>query len=102
MDGALKNALDELKFIEAPMPKNPFVAEAAPVRIEAPLRALPGWEPGWKATPETPPDDLKTMPHNPADLPAEDEMLSAGPVQTLTLLPYGSTHLRLTTLPLIQ
>jgi hypothetical protein len=40
-------------------------------------------------------------PENPAALPDEAELQLAGESKTMMLVPYGSTHLRLTTLPVI-
>jgi len=50
---------------------------------------------------EPPQADVKLAPKNPTDLPSAAEMQSPGKVATMTLLPYGATHLRLTTLPVI-
>jgi hypothetical protein len=102
MESAQKNAPQKFKVIESPMTENPFLAVTAPVRIEVPLRVLPQWEAAWKPVLEPPPADLKLSPKNPAALPGADESQSAGRSETMTLLPYGSTHLRLTTLPVIK
>lgn len=40
-------------------------------------------------------------PQSPAALPNPAEFASPGESQSMTLVPYGSTHLRLTTLPVI-
>jgi hypothetical protein len=101
MDATRKGAPDKFKVIESPMPENPFLAETVPVRIEVPLRALPEWAAVWKPVIESPPEDLKMAPKNPASLPGEAEAQPVGESKTMTLVPYGSTHLRLTTLPVI-
>jgi hypothetical protein len=51
---------------------------------------------------EPPPPDLKQSPKNPAALPDEAGLQPSGGIKTMTLLPYGSTHLRLTTLPVVK
>ncbi len=102
MDAAIKNTLGSFKVIESPLPDNPFEASAVPVRIEVPLRLLPRWEAAWKSTVAPEPADLNLAPHNPTSLPSEEEAQAAGESKTITLAPYGSTHLRLTTLPVIR
>ena len=102
MESAAKAAPEKFKVIESPMPENPFLAASVPVRIEVPLRALPQWEAAWTATVDPLPADLKTAPKNPASLPTEAELQPAGETKTMVLVPYGSTHLRLTTLPIIN
>ena len=86
---------------EYPMPDNPFDAAVAPVRITARLRVLPQWASSWKSEADAVIADLKTAPHNPAELPADAALRDAGPSKTMILVPYGSTYLRLTTFPLI-
>ena len=102
MNAAQKSAPDKFKVIESPMTENPFLAEHAPVRIEINLRALPQWAADWQPVMEPPPVDLKQSPKNPASLPGETEIQTVGASKTLTFLPYGATHLRLTTLPVIK
>lgn len=94
-------AADAFKVIEAPIPENPFLPETAPVKIEVALRALPDWQAAWKAQPGPPPDNIRTATKNPTSLPTAAELQSPGAAATMTLLPYGSTHLRLTMLPVI-
>jgi hypothetical protein len=101
MDAARKSAPDKFIVIESPMPENPFLAATVPVRIQVPLRALPQWEASWKPVLEPPPADFKLAPENPASLPSKAESQLSGEIKTMTLVPYGSTHLRLTTLPVI-
>ena len=102
MEVAQKNAPKKFKVIKSPMPENPFLADTAPIRIEVPLHALPQWEAAWQPVLEPPPADLKLSPKNPISLPGETELQSTGAGKIMTLVPYGGTHLRLTTLPLIK
>jgi hypothetical protein len=102
IEAAQKNAPEKFKAVESPMTENPFLAEHAPVRIEINLRALPQWAADWQPVMEPPPVDLKQSPKNPASLPGETEIQTVGASKTLTFLPYGATHLRLTTLPVIK
>ena len=102
IEAAQKNAPKNFKVVESPMAENPFLVEHAPVRIEVRLRALPQWVADWKPVLDPPPDDLKQAQKNPATLPDEADLQAAGERKTMTLVPYGSTHLRLTTLPVIK
>ena len=102
MDSAQKSVPGKFKVIESPMPENPFLAATVPVRIQVPLRALPQWAASWKPVIEPPPADFKLAPQNPASLPSEAESQWSGEIKTMTLAPYGSTHLRVTTLPVID
>ena len=91
------------KVVESPMTDNPFLAAEVPVRIEIPLRHLPNWEPHWVA--DSPPDAHGNKPiiTTPQLLPDHSEMAGAPAAGvTKTLLPYGATHLRLTTIPIVS
>ena len=101
IDLAQKSAPENFKVIESPVQENPFLAATTPVRIEVPLCVLPQWDASWKAVIEPPPANLDLMPQNPASLPGEAECQAASEPRTMTLVPYGATHLRLTTLPVI-
>ena len=83
------------------MPENPFLAETAPVRLGVPLRRLEKWAAEWKPVADPSEEDLKQAPKNPANLPSAAERQAPGAVTMMTLVPYGATHLRLTTLPVI-
>ena len=54
------------------------------------MRALPNWAPAMGNA------DLE-----PAGLPKEKERQATGDSTTMTLVPYGATYLRLTTLPVV-
>jgi hypothetical protein len=101
MDAALAGTPEKIQVHESPVLANPFLAETVPLRLTVPLRELPGWAAEWTPVVDPPPDDLKLAAKNPAKLPSEAEMASPGAVEEMTLLPYGATHLRLTTLPVI-
>jgi hypothetical protein len=100
MDAALETELGKIEMKESPVGDNPFLAESAPVRLNASLRAIPGWAAGWKSI-DPSVTDLKLAPKNPADLPTQAELQSAGHAERLAMVPYGATHLRVTTLPVI-
>jgi hypothetical protein len=102
IDAAQIGAAQNFKVIETPMTGNPFLAENVPMRIEVPLKVLPQWEASWTAVLDPPPADLKMSPRNPASLPTEAESQPVGESTTMALVPYGSTYLRLTTLPVIK
>jgi uncharacterized protein len=102
IDAAQLNAAANIKVIESQMTDNPFVAEHSPLRIEMNLRTLPGWAAAWQPISNPLPADWKQAPKNPASLPGKDEAQNPGPNMAMTLLPYGATHLRLTTLPVIK
>ncbi len=102
LDAALEASLAKVQVKESPVPENPFLAESTPVRLTAPLRGFPGWAADWKPILEPAPDDLKQAPKNPADLPSDAELQSRGEVTRMTLVPYGATHLRVTTFPVIR
>jgi uncharacterized protein len=102
LDVAQKNQPDKFKVIESPMTENPFLADSAPIRIEVPLRALPQWEAAWQPVLEPPPADFKLSPKNPATLPNKAGLQPEGEAKSMVFLPYGATHLRLTTVPVIK
>jgi hypothetical protein len=101
LDAGQKAALGQFKVVESAMPENPFLADTTPVRIETSLRELPQWESAWTPVMDPPPADLKQAPKNPSALPGEAELQAAGSARTVTLVPYGATYLRLTTIPVI-
>ena len=100
MDAALEVELGKIEVTESPMGENPFLAESSPVRLNAPLRGLPGWAADWKAV-DPAVADLKLTPKNPTELPSGAEMQGAGEVEQMRMVPYGATPLRVTTLPAI-
>jgi hypothetical protein len=100
IEAAVKNDASAFKVIEAPMSDNPFLRDTVPVRIEVSVRSLPQWQVAWRPSSDQVITDWETAPKNPQTLPKADEM-QAGETQVMTFVPYGATHLRLTTLPVI-
>ncbi|HSY17853.1 MAG TPA: beta-L-arabinofuranosidase domain-containing protein [Candidatus Acidoferrales bacterium] len=86
LDMVSKKYLTDIKVVQSPMTKNPFIEDQAPVRLELPLYHLPDWASGL---------------NEPAGLPSASQQQVDGRTKTMTLVPYGSTHLRLTTLPVV-
>jgi len=89
---ALKSDPGKIEVVETAMPDNPFLEDRTPVRLKLPLCPLPGWSPNTNDLTYGEPDGL----------PTASELRGAAPPQTATLVPYGATHLRLTTLPVVQ
>jgi len=86
LSASLRDHPEGIRVVETPMPDNPFVESLAPVYLTAPLRPLPNWCP---------------TAGEPDGLPSSKELGGAGLPHTMELAPYGSTCLRLTTLPVV-
>jgi hypothetical protein len=97
MDAAREKDLQKIKVVESGMTDNPFSEDQTPVHLEVSLCHLTGWLPGW--APDL--DESAGVPNEPSGLPAFKDGLVEGEPQTIPFVPYGATHLRLTTLPLI-
>jgi len=102
IDSTVKADLTQIKVVETAMTANPFETGEGPVHLELPLRRLPKWKPEWTAEPA--PNADGTMPYlvTPATLPTKKERNDAEAATPQKLVPYGSTHIRLTTLPIIR
>jgi hypothetical protein len=90
-DAEMKNRPAEIKVVESAMTGNPFIEAQTPVRLEAPMYALPDWA----IT-----NGVKRA--EPAGLPNTKERETDGKSTQVTLVPYGATHLRLTTVPVVD
>jgi len=90
----LKAQLSKIKVVESAITDSPFVEDQTPVRLEVSLCHLPSWLPDWKSQPRT--ERLE-----PATLPVAEERKAEGQPVTTTMVPYGATYLRLTTLPVV-
>ncbi len=91
VDTALKNRLQKIKVVDSDMTDNPFIEDQTPIHLELPLCLLPDWAP---ATPGVNPGE-------PSGLPTARQRRAAAQPKIMTLVPYGATHLRLTTLPVV-
>lgn len=102
IDLAVKADLTQIKVVETAMTANPFVPGEAPVHLELPLRRLPKWKPDWTAEPAPDADGEIARVVTPESLPKQNEMKDAEAATPQRLVPYGATHIRLTTLPIIH
>lgn len=91
-DAGLTNHLQDIKVVESSMTDNPFIESQTPLHLELPLRPLPDW----------PANTNNAYAGEPAGMPTAGERSAAGQPQWMTMVPYGSTHLRLTTLPVVS
>lgn len=85
----------EVEIIHQPMVDNPWAIGASPIRLRVPARRLPDWKPELESLCDedgTLEDGIRT-PRLPAPV------LPAGEVEKITLVPLGSTCIRLTIFP---
>jgi hypothetical protein len=73
-------------FTSHPLSGTPFAPESTPVRIQVQGRRLPTW----------------TMEHHAAGTLPESPVSSSEPLEAVTLIPYGSTNLRVTEFPVLE
>jgi uncharacterized protein len=102
IDAALKNDPAKIKVVESRVRDNPFVVEQAPVHLELPLRHLPGWSVPASAEGAKKSERTIQGPAGVMALPDREEKVAAGKPVMLEMVPYGATHLRLTTLPWVS
>jgi hypothetical protein len=76
----------ELAFTEQPIGQSPFSPEGAPIMCQAKGRRIPEWQ----------------NEHGSAGILPEYPVTSSEPEETLTLIPYGCTNLRITEFPLLN
>ncbi len=77
---------DSIRFEARAMGDRPFSQEGAPIVAKVKGRRLPGW----------------TLEKNAAAPPPRSPVTSDGPLEELTLLPYGCTDLRVTEFPTLK
>ena len=81
------NPAASLTFINSATPTNPFDPAEPSVELIAQARQLPGWTIGWRGT------------H--AFEPPVSPVASASPLEEVTLVPFGSQHLRVSWFPFL-
>ena len=102
IDAALKTSIHQVRVVEMPMTDNPFVPGKAPVRLELPLRRLPHWEASFIPEPAPLPNGDAVAVKTPGDLPSAKELENPEAASWVKMVPSGATHLRLTTIPVLQ
>ena len=82
----IENPEDSIQIRTKPMGDPVFSPDGAPIEMFVKGRIVPEWQ----------------MQHNAAGLLPESPIKSSEPIQTLRLIPYGCTNLRITEFPLID
>jgi hypothetical protein len=95
------SGLQQIKVVESPMTEIPFLSGQSPVHLELPLHRLPGWQAHWSAEAVTRSNGDLVI-EDPALLPSPEEQQHAEAAVSRIMVPYGSTCLRLTTLPVVE
>jgi len=92
-NASLKKDSSKIQVVESGMTDNPFIENQTPVQLEVPLGHLPGWG--------LLPDKDKGILNEPPGLPVANEELAEDLQTNGLFVPYGATHLRLTTIPVV-
>ena len=93
-NAAIKNDSSKIQVVELDMPDNPFLENQTPVQLEVPVCHLTGWGPAA--------DNDGSILTEPSGLPATSQELDDDTQMTKSFVPYGATHLRLTTIPVVS
>lgn len=100
LDALQKNHLKNIAVVKSPMTENPFLQ--SPIHLEVQLYQLPQWAPDWRPDSSKNPTAKSFIARSPSKLPGDKRQISERKTVTLKMVPYGSTHLRLTTLPYVS
>jgi len=102
LDARQKSRLDQIEVIESPMSDNPFVAETSPILLNVPMHKLPRWAESWKPGSTGNSSAKGFIARSPSGFPNEADRKVEGKATPMLMVPYGATHLRLTTLPVVS
>jgi hypothetical protein len=102
IDPAVKSDLTQVRVVETAMSANPFVPGQTAVHLELPLRHLPNWKSEWNIEPGIDASGKTVYAVNPQSLPKARELETTEFPTLQRLVPYGATHIRLTTLPVVR
>jgi hypothetical protein len=92
-NAAQKNNLSKIQVVESGMTDNPFLENQTPVRLEVPVCQLTDWG--------LPTDKDRSFLNEPSGLPVTNDEPAEDQQTTKLFVPYGATHLRLTTIPVV-
>ena len=76
---------EDVAFIEFPVGEMPFSPQGAPIEATVKGRRVPAWGMDHGSAADAPPSPV----------------MSTEPLETLTLIPYGCTNLRITEFPVL-
>ena len=87
------NPASSFEVEEAPIGAQPFHSAAPPVMLKARARRLPQWV--------MVDDSAAAPPQSPVTIPVKEEIVNRPKDETVTLVPYGATRLRITSFPVL-